>query len=149
MILDVMMPGLSGFDVAAMLKNDPDTQAIPILILTIVSDEQRGLRLGVDRYMHKPMDGDALAGAVHDLLAAGGSRRRVLVVDEDKPASSDVARLLETKGYQVVGTVKGEEALAEARHQILEGSPSRHHLEGGSRAARSRSVAFPNRAWLG
>ena len=114
-ILDVMMPGLSGFDVAAMLKNDPDTQAIPILILTIVSDEQRGLRLGVDRYMHKPMDGDALAGAVHDLLAAGGSRRRVLVVDEDRPASSDVARLLETKGYQVVGTVKGEEAIEEAR----------------------------------
>ena len=115
-ILDVMMPGLSGFDVAAMLKNDPSTESIPILILTIVADEERGLRLGVDRYLHKPMEADHLVGTVEELLAHGESTRRVLVVDKEQSASSDVTRLLRAKGYDVVGTVSGkEDAIVQAR----------------------------------
>lgn len=114
-VLDVLMPGLSGFDVAAMLKNDPATESIPILILTIVADEKRGLRLGVDRYLKKPMEADTLVGAIQDLLAHGASQKRVLVVDERHSASSDVARLLETKGYEVVATCTGEAAIQLAR----------------------------------
>ncbi|MCB9673565.1 MAG: PAS domain S-box protein [Alphaproteobacteria bacterium] len=67
-VLDVMMPVLSGFDVAAMLKGDPNTEGIPILILSIVRDEERGYRIGVDRYLTKPADADELALAVAELL---------------------------------------------------------------------------------
>ncbi len=114
-ILDVMMPGLSGFDVAAMLKNDPKTESVPILILSIVADEQRGLRLGVDRYMQKPMEADGLVEAVEELLAGGDSPRRVLVVDQLETAASDIGRLLGMKGYEVVAICSGDEALAQAR----------------------------------
>lgn len=114
-ILDVMMPGLSGFDVAAMLKNDPKTESVPILILSIVADEQRGLRLGVDRYMQKPMEADGLVEAVEELLAGGDSPRRVLVVDRDQTAASDIGRLLGMKGYEVVAVCTGEDAIAQAR----------------------------------
>ncbi len=55
-ILDVMMPEMNGFDVAAVLKNDPATMDIPIIILSIVEDKERGFRLGVDRYLTKPID---------------------------------------------------------------------------------------------
>ena len=55
-ILDVMMPEMNGFDVAAVLKNDPTTMDIPIIILSIVEDKERGFRLGVDRYLTKPID---------------------------------------------------------------------------------------------
>jgi len=116
-ILDVMMPGLSGFDVAALLKNDPSTESIPIVILTIVADEQRGLRLGVDRYLTKPMEADQLVGTVQELINNGGSPRRVLVVDRDDSASSDVTRMLTAKGYEVVGTCTGQEAIALARER--------------------------------
>ena len=55
-ILDVMMPEMNGFDVAAVLKNDPATMDIPIIILSVVEDKERGFRLGVDRYLTKPID---------------------------------------------------------------------------------------------
>ena len=55
-ILDVMMPEMNGFDVAAILKNDPQTMDIPIIILSIVQDKARGFRIGVDRYLTKPID---------------------------------------------------------------------------------------------
>ena len=45
-VLDVMMPEMNGFDVAAVLKNDPQTMDIPIVILSIVQDRDRGFRLG-------------------------------------------------------------------------------------------------------
>ncbi|MBK5269462.1 MAG: response regulator, partial [Bacteroidia bacterium] len=48
-ILDVMMPEMNGFDVAAILKNDPQTMDIPIIVLSIVQDKARGFRIGVDR----------------------------------------------------------------------------------------------------
>lgn len=117
-ILDVMMPELSGFDVAAMLKNDPATESIPILILSIIQDTERGVRLGVDRYMTKPAEAEALVAAVQELVAEVRSPRRVLVVDQDASMASDVARLFEAKGYHVVGTCTGAEALEEARKKL-------------------------------
>ncbi|MGB1080666.1 MAG: response regulator, partial [Flavobacteriaceae bacterium] len=45
-LLDVMMPEMNGYDVAAILKNDPKTADIPIIILSIVQDIQRGLGIG-------------------------------------------------------------------------------------------------------
>src|SRR5262249_19329997 len=59
-ILDVIMPEMSGFDVAAVLKNDPQTMGIPIIMLSIIEDKERGYRLGVDRYFMKPVDTEKL-----------------------------------------------------------------------------------------
>ncbi|TNE84251.1 MAG: response regulator [Deltaproteobacteria bacterium] len=114
-ILDVMMPELSGFDVAAMLKNDPQTESIPILILSIIEDEDRGLRLGVDRYLTKPAETEDLLEAVRDLLEQETSPRRVLVVDQNKTMTSEIARLLELRGYQVVGTASETDFIEKAR----------------------------------
>lgn len=82
-ILDVMMPEMNSFDVAAVLKNDPMTMDIPILILSIVQDRERGYRLGIDRYLTKPIDTEALFREVGSLLQQGKSHRKVMVVDED------------------------------------------------------------------
>ncbi len=75
-ILDVMMPEMNGFDVAAVLKNDPATMDIPIIILSILEDKERGFRLGVDRYLTKPIDTASLFHEVDALLDQGKSRRR-------------------------------------------------------------------------
>ncbi|MBI2392549.1 MAG: response regulator [Deltaproteobacteria bacterium] len=133
-ILDVMMPGISGFDVAAVLKSDPGTRNVPIIILSIVQEADRGYGLGVDKYLTKPAEAEVLADEVKRLVRQGDSPRRVLVVNEQMPAAPDIVRLLETKGYDVVGTCSAQDFVHEAKKAhpdliILEaGHPSRDDI---------------------
>jgi CheY-like chemotaxis protein len=101
-ILDVMMPEINGFDVAAIIKNDPQTMDIPIIILSIVQDKARGFRIGVDRYLTKPIDTAQLFEDISVLLEQGKSKRKVMVVDEDSEAIRTLTEVLQTKGYHVV-----------------------------------------------
>ena len=97
-----MMPEMNGFDVAAILKNDPQTMDIPIIILSIVQDKARGFRIGVDRYLTKPIDTDLLFSEIGNLLEQGKSKKKVMVVDEDSVTVRTLTDVLEAKGYQVV-----------------------------------------------
>ena len=101
-ILDVMMPEINGFDVAAVLKNDPSTMDIPIIILSIVQDKERGFRIGVDRYLTKPIDTEKLFHEVDELLEQGVSKKRVLVVDEDSSTVKSLTDVLTARGYKVL-----------------------------------------------
>jgi CheY-like chemotaxis protein len=112
-ILDVMMPEMNGFDVAAVLKNDPATMDIPIIILSIVEDKERGFRLGVDRYLTKPIDTVSLFREVGTLLDQGKSKKKVMVVDEDASTIRILADVLQTRGYQVVES-NGAELVSKA-----------------------------------
>ncbi len=114
-ILDVMMPEMNGFDVAAVLKNDPATMDIPIIILSIVEDKERGFRLGVDRYLTKPIDTASLFHEVDALLDQGKSRKKVMVVDEDASTIRTLTDVLETRGYQVVES-NGSDLVSRAVH---------------------------------
>lgn len=67
-VLDVLMPEMDGWQVAAQLKNSSDTQHIPILMLTIVSDKDRGLGLGIDEYLIKPFSMEEFIAKVCNLL---------------------------------------------------------------------------------
>jgi len=101
-ILDIMMPEINGFDVAAILKNDPQTMDIPIIVLSIVQDKARGFRIGVDRYLTKPIDTAQLFSDVGTLLEQGKSKKKVMVVDEDSMAVRTLTDVLLAKGYHVV-----------------------------------------------
>ena len=100
-VLDVMMPEMNGFDVAAVLRNDPQTLDIPIIILSIVQDRERGFRLGVDRYLTKPINTDVLFKEVGALLEQRKSHKRVLVVDDDATAVKSLTEVLKARGYSV------------------------------------------------
>ncbi len=101
-ILDVMMPEMNGFDVAAILKNDPQTMDIPIIILSVVQDKARGYHIGVDRYLTKPIDTAQLFAEVGSLLEQGKSKKKVMVVDEDISTVRNLSEVLKTRGYQVM-----------------------------------------------
>lgn len=101
-ILDVMMPKMSGFDAAAVLRSDPDTMNIPIVILSIMEDMERGYRIGIDSYYTKPVRTEQLLKEIGTLVSRGSSKKRVIVVDEDESASKTLAEVLEAKGYTVV-----------------------------------------------
>ena len=131
-ILDVMMPEMNGFDVAAVLKNDPATMDIPIIILSIVEDKERGFRLGVDRYLTKPIDTASLFHEVDTLLDQGKSRKKVMVVDEDASTIRTLTDVLETRGYEVVES-NGSELVSQSRSL----QAGHHHLEFASLQQRS------------
>ncbi|HEX9652367.1 MAG TPA: ATP-binding protein, partial [bacterium] len=112
-ILDVMMPEMNGFDLAAVLKNDPETMEIPIIILTIVQDTERGYRLGVDRYLTKPIDTGVLFKEIDALLTQGKSKKKVMVVDESSSTVKTLVEVLQARGYHVV-EANGKELIEKA-----------------------------------
>lgn len=111
-ILDVIMPQISGFDITAILKNNPETREIPIIILSIVGEEERGYRLGADKYLAKPIDTEALLKEIELLISQGTSTKKVLVMDENVSAVRALADVLQAKGYSVVEVFSSDEVLS-------------------------------------
>jgi phosphate regulon transcriptional regulator PhoB len=74
-ILDLMLPGIQGVELCRMLRSNPKTEAIPIIMLTAkgeVSDKIRGLETGADDYMTKPFSPKELLARVKAILRRAG-----------------------------------------------------------------------------
>lgn len=72
-VLDVMMPGLNGFEVTRELRRNAATSTTPVILLTAkaqASDVARGMAAGADDYVRKPFDARDLADRVGRLLRA-------------------------------------------------------------------------------
>lgn len=70
-LLDVMMPGMDGFEVCSRIKADPDTAHIPVVMVTALTDTEdkvRGLRAGADDFLSKPINDTALMARVRSLV---------------------------------------------------------------------------------
>lgn len=70
-ILDVMMPGLTGYELCSRIKQDPVTQKIKVIMLTAKAQEQDKLQsrqAGADYYLRKPFSPMELTQVVADLL---------------------------------------------------------------------------------
>lgn len=91
-IIDVMMPGLSGYDVVRKLRNDPLTARIPIIILTARSqpmDKQMALEAGANAFLSKPVAAQELIDRVDAVLKAGVNFRvHTGLLTEPVPPSS-------------------------------------------------------------
>jgi len=77
-LLDIVLPGMSGLEVARRLKADPHTSAIPILALTakaMPGDRERCLESGCDAYLAKPIFHWQLKAEIEKLLTSHGPKR--------------------------------------------------------------------------
>jgi len=108
--LDVMMPGLDGWVLLAALKTDETTADIPVIMLTIVDNHQRGYALGAADYLTKPIDWPRL-GAVLRKFSRASSAAPVLVVEDDASSRDLVCRLLAREGRSAVTAENGRIAL--------------------------------------
>ena len=139
-----MMPEMNGFDVAAVLKNDPQTMDIPIVILSIVQDRERGFRLGVDRYLTKPIDTDLLFKEVGELIEQKKSHKHVLVVDDDASTVKTLDRRAERTRATRVAEARADDLVEPGRAAAA----GHHHAQcRGVRAPDAVRCCASRRAW--
>jgi DNA-binding response OmpR family regulator len=74
-LLDVLLPKISGWEVLTRLKADPMTQAIPIVIVSIVDEQSKGMALGADAYVMKPIAKEELLGKLNAVWQDGSLPR--------------------------------------------------------------------------
>jgi len=108
--LDVLMPGMDGWTVLRALKGNPLTASIPVVMVSMLDDQDTGYALGAADYLTKPFDREKLVLALRR-FRQGSSPRPVLVVEDD-PATRDlVRRALERDGWIVSEADNGRRAL--------------------------------------
>lgn len=85
-LLDVMMPGMSGFEVAQKLKNDPEVQHIPIIFLTALNstaDIVTGFKVGANDFISKPFNKEELVIRVSHQISLIAAKRIILQKTEE------------------------------------------------------------------
>jgi signal transduction histidine kinase/DNA-binding response OmpR family regulator len=83
-VLDVNLPGKTGWDALSDLKQDAETRGIPVVIASIEDDREHGQRIGANEYLVKPIMGEDLVGALARVTYSGAaSLRDVVIIDSD------------------------------------------------------------------
>jgi len=108
--LDVMMPDLDGWSVLAALRKDPELAEIPVIMITIVDEQRRGVALGAAGYLTKPIDRERLRRMI-GRFRAPSRPTGVLVVEDDAVQRERVFGWLEGPQWIVREAENGREAL--------------------------------------
>jgi DNA-binding response OmpR family regulator len=113
--LDVMMPGMDGWSVLTSLKAHPQTADIPVIMMTMVDDQNLGYALGATEYLLKPIDSKKLEAILHKFkpISNFGS---IMVVEDDPGIREMLSRQLRAEKWQVIEAENGKEALLKLKH---------------------------------
>lgn len=126
-IVDYHLPGMDGDELCRLLRLNPATEAIPLLILTDDAEtetERHGLESGADDHVTKSADADVLLARIHALLRIARTAlprdaqqsffesQKILVVDDSPTYLAFLEHELRRESYRVATVGSGEEALA-------------------------------------
>ena len=109
-VLDVVLPVLDGWDVLTALKADPDLSAVPVVMLTVVDEPEKGFTLGAVDYLGKPLNRDRLRRVLARHMLPGPPAP-VLVVEDDRVTREALVRSLAAEGLETLTAGDGREAL--------------------------------------
>jgi signal transduction histidine kinase/DNA-binding response OmpR family regulator len=118
-ILDIHLPGMTGWDVLETLKADPSTASVPVIVVSVEPERGRGFALGATEYLVKPVSGEHLLAAVSRVMQhsratvptdSGAETRSVVAVDDDPLALKLVRSTLEPLGWTVHTCSRGRDA---------------------------------------
>jgi len=119
--LDVLLPRMDGWAVITALKADPELADIPVIMLTMVDNQDLGFALGTADYLVKPVERERLL-VVLEKYSTPEAPRDVLIVEDDPAARAMMCRLLEREGW-VVRTAEngrvGLDLVAERLPQLI------------------------------
>jgi signal transduction histidine kinase/DNA-binding response OmpR family regulator len=107
--LDVVLPGMDGWEVLNAVRTDPALAKIPVVMLTSSDEQSRGFAFGAAGYLTKPLDWSRLLTTVNECV--GRSDRRMLVVEDDPATRTQIRRSLEKGGWRVDEAENGKVAI--------------------------------------
>jgi signal transduction histidine kinase/CheY-like chemotaxis protein len=110
-ILDIRLPRLGGWDLLALLKADPDTAAIPVVIVSMLDERGKGVALGAAEYLVKPVSRSEVAGALRRVLPTA-ARGTVVVIDGDTDELNLIEATLSPEGYRVLCATDEDDGIA-------------------------------------
>lgn len=108
--LDVMMPDMDGWSVLAAIKADEALSDIPVIMLTMVDDPERGFTLGAAEFATKPVDRQKLAQSIKK-YACPHPPCPVLLVEDDTATRKLTRHILERAGWKVSEAGNGQDAI--------------------------------------
>ncbi|WP_375455049.1 response regulator [uncultured Methylobacterium sp.] len=109
-LLDVTMPRMDGWSVLRALRADPELGATPIVMVTVLDEQNLAFSLGATDYLHKPIEWGHLK-AVTDRFRPGTAEGPILVVEDDADARERLTTFLERDGFPVRAAEHGRTAL--------------------------------------
>jgi len=111
--LDIMLPDVDGFVVLEQLKSSPMTSAIPVVIVSVLAETEKGFALGAVDYVVKPFMEQELLDVVRGALSSVDASRpqKLVVADDDWDALQQMERALTLQGYEVWTATDGLQAL--------------------------------------
>ena len=110
--LDIMMPGMDGWQVLHQLKQNPATRDIPVVVLSIVDNKKLGFSLGAAEYIVKPIDKELLLHKLKSLEQLHPAVKQILVVDTDRHTLDTICHLFDQAGYGITCSQSSQEAIA-------------------------------------
>lgn len=116
-LLDVLMPGLDGWHVLKAIRNNPETADLPVIVQTVLDDQNFAYAIGATSFLKKPVKRKELASVLDPLAPANAPHGAVLIVDDDREACERLQVMLERDGWQVRSAHSGVDGLAAMKQQ--------------------------------
>lgn len=117
MTLDLMMPGIDGWEVLQTLKADPELKSISVVVVSIVADKRKALNLGALDALTKPLDREDLK-MILDQNVGMSLKGTVLVVDDNEDVLDLFQEILKDQSVNVKTAANGKLALAVLETEI-------------------------------
>jgi len=108
--LDILMPKKDGWQVLRELKSTPETQDIPVIILSIVEEKKLGFSLGATEYILKPVEKDVLLRKLRNLEKTR-KVKRILIIDNDPDTVRLIGNVMKETGYEVTAAYNEKDAI--------------------------------------
>lgn len=119
--LDIMLPGISGWDVLKNLKHDSSTSDIPILIISMNDERNCSILWGASDHLVKPVEKERLLSSLQKVKGRinAKSSYRVLIVDDEPTVVELFSSIIKQEGYEPICAYGGKEAV----DQIINNHP--------------------------
>jgi CheY-like chemotaxis protein/anti-sigma regulatory factor (Ser/Thr protein kinase) len=111
-VLDIKLPVLDGWDLLGVLKADPTTAKIPVVVVSMLDERGKGLALGAAEYLVKPVRGDDVRAALARVTGLPANGEKLVFVGEDAEVLELLRTALEPEGWIVLGASTEKEGLA-------------------------------------
>lgn len=116
-ILDVMLPGKDGWQILQEMKSDPELKDIPVIMASMVDNQELGFALGATDYLMKPINRTCLIRKLDQLTTANKRHRKpatILCIDDHPDVLELLSGILEPAGYAVLLADSGKAGIEKA-----------------------------------